>query len=401
MWLAAAPRISLGPRGLPARRGRLRSCAGGVVAAQPPEPRPPAAPPGFTAPGRDRPGSLGSSLTTGMRGREQRIAFENPELVARERVTLTAHDGQLAVFYAPRAGGSRARWRTLAAALQTKALMRRQRRAQVRRWRWPAAITRRSSSHARRRCGTLSVQVRARVSKPKCAPRRAGGPPSLGARVFNPGAAGGYQQRREGVTPSVAQRVLEVLQGGGREVAQPKQRLRQRLPNRPAGRPAAEKDQRVAGGVERSGPSGAPHRGTGARTGRLPSSAARSRPTRPRRCAWPACRRAARRRGGLEVVDGLLGLQRERGEHDRLRQPPPRRPVLGGHHVDAELGGHARSKAVAAGGSGAAIAPSAFGRRIHSQATCAQRHTNARVGRIRRRSDHGVRRFGEHETIGK
>jgi hypothetical protein len=50
-----------------------------------------------------------------MRGREQRIAFENPELVARERVTLTGHDGQLAVFYRPelaarvRVGGRRRR----------------------------------------------------------------------------------------------------------------------------------------------------------------------------------------------------------------------------------------------------------------------------------------------------
>jgi hypothetical protein len=49
----------------------------------------------------------------GMRGREQRIAAEDPELVARERVTLTGHDGQLTVFYGPeltrrmRAGGPR------------------------------------------------------------------------------------------------------------------------------------------------------------------------------------------------------------------------------------------------------------------------------------------------------
>jgi hypothetical protein len=48
-----------------------------------------------------------------MRGREQRIAAEDPHLLARERITLTGHDGQLTVFYGPelaarvRAGGPR------------------------------------------------------------------------------------------------------------------------------------------------------------------------------------------------------------------------------------------------------------------------------------------------------
>jgi hypothetical protein len=44
---------------------------------------------------------------------ERRIAAEDPDLVARQRVTLTGHDGQLAVFYGPelaarmRTGGPR------------------------------------------------------------------------------------------------------------------------------------------------------------------------------------------------------------------------------------------------------------------------------------------------------
>jgi hypothetical protein len=37
----------------------------------------------------------------GMRGREQRIGAEDPELLVRERITLKGHDGQLTVFYGP------------------------------------------------------------------------------------------------------------------------------------------------------------------------------------------------------------------------------------------------------------------------------------------------------------
>jgi transposase len=79
-----------------------------------PEPRPPAAPPGFSARAQIA-RELGFESSAGMRGREQRIAAEDPELVARERLTLTGHDGQLAVFYGPelaarvRAGGRRRR----------------------------------------------------------------------------------------------------------------------------------------------------------------------------------------------------------------------------------------------------------------------------------------------------
>jgi hypothetical protein len=48
-----------------------------------------------------------------IRAREQRIAADDPDLMARERVTLTGRDGQLALFYGPelaarvRAGGPR------------------------------------------------------------------------------------------------------------------------------------------------------------------------------------------------------------------------------------------------------------------------------------------------------
>jgi DNA-binding NarL/FixJ family response regulator len=63
-------------------------------------PRPPAAPPGFTA-RAELARELGFESMAGMRGREQRIASEDPELVAREWITLTGHDGQRAVFYGP------------------------------------------------------------------------------------------------------------------------------------------------------------------------------------------------------------------------------------------------------------------------------------------------------------
>ena len=36
-----------------------------------------------------------------MRGRERRIGAEDPDLLARERITLKGHDGQLTVFYGP------------------------------------------------------------------------------------------------------------------------------------------------------------------------------------------------------------------------------------------------------------------------------------------------------------
>jgi hypothetical protein len=77
-----------------------------------PRPRPPSAPAGFTA-RAEVARELGSEAATGVRGRERRIAAQDPELLARERISLTGHDGQLVVFYGPRlaarlrAGGPR------------------------------------------------------------------------------------------------------------------------------------------------------------------------------------------------------------------------------------------------------------------------------------------------------
>jgi transposase len=94
------------------RLARLR--ARGLVErrAGSPEPWPPAAPAGFAA-RAELARELGFESVAGIRGRERRVAAEDPELVAGERVTLTRHDGQLAVFYGPelaarvRAGGPR------------------------------------------------------------------------------------------------------------------------------------------------------------------------------------------------------------------------------------------------------------------------------------------------------
>jgi DNA-binding Lrp family transcriptional regulator len=94
------------------RLARLR--AQGLVErrAGSPEPWPPQAPMGFAA-RADLARELGFESVAAIRSRERRIAAEDPELVARERLTLTGHDGQLAVFYGPelaarlRAGGPR------------------------------------------------------------------------------------------------------------------------------------------------------------------------------------------------------------------------------------------------------------------------------------------------------
>jgi transposase len=91
---------------------RLR--AQGLVGrrARPVEPWPRSAPAGFAA-RTDVARELGFESTAGLRARERRIAAEDPDLVARQRVTLTGHDGQLAVFYGPelaarmRTGGPR------------------------------------------------------------------------------------------------------------------------------------------------------------------------------------------------------------------------------------------------------------------------------------------------------
>jgi transposase len=94
------------------RLARLR--AQGLVErrAGSPEPRPPKAPTGFAARAALA-RELGFESVAGIRSRERRIAAEDPDLVARERVALTGHDGQLAVFYGAelaarlRAGGPR------------------------------------------------------------------------------------------------------------------------------------------------------------------------------------------------------------------------------------------------------------------------------------------------------
>jgi transposase len=91
---------------------RLR--AQGLVGrrARPVEAWPRSAPAGFAA-RTDVARELGFESTAGLRARERRIAAEDPDLVARQRVTLTGHDGQLAVFYGPelaarmRTGGPR------------------------------------------------------------------------------------------------------------------------------------------------------------------------------------------------------------------------------------------------------------------------------------------------------
>jgi hypothetical protein len=113
-WPLPEIALSLGrhKRTITRRLARLR--AQGLVErrAGSPEPWPPAAPAGFAARAALA-RELGFESVAGIRGRERRIAAEDPELVARERVTLTGHDGQLAVFYGPelaarlRAGGTR------------------------------------------------------------------------------------------------------------------------------------------------------------------------------------------------------------------------------------------------------------------------------------------------------
>jgi hypothetical protein len=55
---------------------------------------------GFTA-RADIARELGLQSMAGMRGRERCIGGEDPDMLARERITLTGHDGQLAVFYGP------------------------------------------------------------------------------------------------------------------------------------------------------------------------------------------------------------------------------------------------------------------------------------------------------------
>jgi transposase len=78
----------------------------------PPDRRPPTTPPGFIA-RADIGRELGFESGAGLRAREYRIAAQDPELVARQRLRLTGDDGQLAVFYGPelaariRAGGTR------------------------------------------------------------------------------------------------------------------------------------------------------------------------------------------------------------------------------------------------------------------------------------------------------
>jgi DNA-binding Lrp family transcriptional regulator len=94
------------------RLARLRAQGLVLRRAASPEPWPPKAPAGFAA-RAELARELGFESAAGIRSRERRIAAEEPELVARERVALTGHDGQLAVFYGPelaarlRAGGPR------------------------------------------------------------------------------------------------------------------------------------------------------------------------------------------------------------------------------------------------------------------------------------------------------
>jgi hypothetical protein len=113
-WPLAEIARSLGRHKRTITRQLARLRARGLVERRAPAPerRPPSAPAGFTA-RADLARELGFESTAAIRAREQRIAADDADLMARERVTLTGHDGQLAVFYGPelaarvRAGGPR------------------------------------------------------------------------------------------------------------------------------------------------------------------------------------------------------------------------------------------------------------------------------------------------------